>query len=458
MNRENPVSPVDVAGLIDDLPLKWFHVVLLIGCTLMALSDGYDIAVVGSAGPSLVREWKIANLALLAPVFSAGLFGVLIGAPIFGFVGDRFGRKNALFVSAIIYGVFSLATIAASSLEQMVVLRFLTGIGLGGVLPTSLALAAEYAPRKFKLTFGLVVSVGILIGAALPGPVAAWVVPTQGWWILFLIGGVMPIGFTIILYSFLPESMKFLSLRPERHSELVTLASRLRPDLAIDSATQFVAPEVDQRVGRSLKNLFAGDLAILTPLLWICFLISQMCNLFFLSWLPTLVADAGYPPTQAALSYTWFEFGGFIGATLISRPLEKIGFASVVIFFAGGIPAVASLGYVFGLGEMQSALVLMATGLCLTGLLVTMLAIAGAMYPTPIRSSGIGWTFALGRCGGVCGPIVGGFLVSLHLTTAQLFQAAVVPLVVGLIASIAFCWVYSARNKTLVIKEAVALH
>jgi MFS transporter, AAHS family, 4-hydroxybenzoate transporter len=458
MTREVPASAVDIAAVIDDLPVKRFHIGLLIGCALLAFSDGYDIAVIGFAGPSLVREWHIANLASLAPVFSAGLFGVLIGAPIFGFAGDRFGRKITLTVSALFFGVFSLLTMAAGSLEQMIVLRFLTGIGLGGVLPTTLALAAEYAPRKYKLTFGVVVTVGILLGAALPGPVAAWLVPTHGWPILFLIGGIMPIGIAIILYPFLPESLKFLSLHPGRHSILVALVSKLRPDLAVNSSTQFVAPEVDRKIGRSLKNLFAGDLAILTPLLWVCFLISQMCNFFFQSWLPTLIATAGYPPTQAALSYTWFQLGGVIAAILISRPLEKIGFASVAIFFAGGIPAVAALGYIFGSGEIQSALSLMAAGLCLTGLLITMLAIAGAIYPTPIRSSGIGWTFALGRCGGVFGPLVGGLLVSLHLSTAQLFAAAAVPLVVGLITSIAFCWVYSAGNKTLVIKEAVALH
>jgi len=401
-------TDIDVAAIIDDLPIGRFHIVLLVACALLALSDGYDIAVIGFAGPSLVREWKIANLAALAPVFSAGLFGVLIGAPLFGFFGDRLGRKPALIVSAVLYGLFSLMTAWASSLDQMVVMRFLTGLALGGVLPTTIALAAEYAPRRLKITFGLVVNIGIVVGAGLPGPVAAWLVPNHGWPILFLIGGIVPIVLAAAVWSVLPESIKFLSLHPKRRADLAAIISKLRPDIPVDASTNFVAPEEARKAGRSLKYLFAGNLAVVTPLLWICFLISQMSSFFFQTWLPTLMASAGLPPSQAALSYTWFQVGGVISAIAISRPMDKYGFGTVAVLFLLSIPAIASFGSTFGSGGLQSILSLMAAGFCLDALLISLLSGAGALYPTPIRSSGIGWTFALGRAGGVLGPIVGG--------------------------------------------------
>jgi AAHS family 4-hydroxybenzoate transporter-like MFS transporter len=458
MAAEQPVSAIDIAAVIDDLPIGRFHIVLLMCCALLALSDGYDIAVIGVAGPSLVREWKIANLASLAPAFSAGLFGVLVGAPLFGYFGDRVGRKIALIVSALLYGLFSLLTTAVGSLEQMIVLRFLTGIALGGVLPTTIALAAEYAPRGYKLTFGIAVNLGIVIGAGLPGPVAAWLVPNHGWPILFLIGGITPIVLALALLPVLPESIKFLSLRPKRRADLTALVSRLRPDLSIDSSTKFVVPEEARKVGLSLKYLFVGGLAIVTPLLWICFLISQMSSFFFQTWLPTLIASAGFPASQAALSYTWFQTGGVIAAFLISRPLDKFGLVIVVILFLVSIPVIASFGFVLGSQEFQGIVALMVAGFCLDGLLISLLSIAGALYPTPIRSSGIGWTFAIGRAGGVLGPIVGGLLVSLHLSTVQLFYAAAAPLILGLLASAVLLWFYSTRNKTFEIKEATATH
>jgi MFS transporter, AAHS family, 4-hydroxybenzoate transporter len=451
-------SDIDVGAVIDNLPIGRFHVILLIACALLALSDGYDIAVIGFAGPSLVREWKIANLAALAPVFSAGLFGVLFGAPLFGYFGDRFGRKAALILSALLYGLFSLLTSATSSLDQMVVMRFLTGLALGGVLPTTIALAAEYAPRSLKVTFGLIVNIGIVIGAGLPGPVAAWLVPDHGWPILFLIGGIMPIVLAAAVWPVLPESIKFLSLRPKRRADLAAIVSKLRPDIPINASTNFIAPEEARKAGRSLKYLFAGNLAIVTPLLWICFLVSQMSSFFFQTWLPTLMASAGLPPTQAALSYTWFQTGGVISAIVISRPMDKYGFGTVAFLFLASIPAIASFGYAFGSGQLQGILSLMAAGFCLDALLISLLSGAGALYPTPIRSSGIGWTFALGRAGGVLGPIVGAVLVSLHLTTQQLFLAAAAPLVVGLVASAALARIYSMQNKTLEIKEAIATH
>jgi AAHS family 4-hydroxybenzoate transporter-like MFS transporter len=227
--RAPETAIVDVAAIIDNLAIGRFHVMVLAFCALLALTDGYDIAVIGFAGPSLVRDWKITNLAALAPIFSAGLIGVLVGAPMFGYFGDRFGRKVALISSAILYGLLSIATMAVGSLNEMIVLRFLTGLAMGGVLPTSVALAAEYAPRRFKLTFGIIVNLGIVVGAGLPGLVAVWLVPTHGWQVLFLVGGVAPIVLAACLVPVLPESLKFLSLHPERRANTVRLLSRLRP-------------------------------------------------------------------------------------------------------------------------------------------------------------------------------------------------------------------------------------
>jgi AAHS family 4-hydroxybenzoate transporter-like MFS transporter len=449
------VPTIDVATAIDNLPIGRFHVKLLAWCCVLVLTDGYDISVIGFAGPSLVREWHIANIAVLAPAFSAGLVGLLFGAPLFGYLGDRFGRKTTLIACAFLYGVLSLITAAASSLEQMVYLRFLTGIALGGVTPTAFALAAEFAPKRFRLTFGMIVGLGLIVGAGLPGIVAATLVPTYGWQALFLVGGVTPILVASCLIFVLPESLKFLSLRPSRRNDAVKLLSRVRPDLHIGPDTRFVVASESEGRGLSVKDLFAGGLAVITPLLWFLFMVSQMSMFFFQTWMPTLVASAGLPMTQAALSFTWFQLGGLVGNLTLSRPFDKFGLALLTIVFLVSVPVVATLG-IFVTSRDLLMLAAMVSGFCLLGLVSGLVATASAIYPTRYRSMGIGWAYGMGRLGGVGGPLIGGFLVSLHLPNQQLFLAASVPLVFGTAASLALACFYFARHRKFEIDEAMA--
>ena len=344
----------------------------------------------------------------------------------------------------------------ASSLDQMVAMRFLTGLALGGVLPTTIALAAEYAPRRLKITFGIIVNIGIVVGAGLPGPVAAWLVPNHGWPILFLIGGIVPIVLAAAVWPVIPESIKFLSLHPKRRADMAAIISKLRPDIPIDASTNFVAPEEARKAGRSLKYLFAGNLAVVTPLLWICFLISQMSSFFFQTWLPTLMASAGLPPSQAALSYTWFQVGGVISAIAISRPMDKYGFGTVAVLFLLSIPAIASFGSTFGSGGLQSILSLMAAGFCLDALLISA-QLSGAGASSIQRPFDQAASAGRSRSAEPAVFWVRSWecmLVSLHLTTQQLFfYAAAAPLVLGLAASTSLAWIYSTQNKTLEIKK-----
>jgi MFS transporter, AAHS family, 4-hydroxybenzoate transporter len=438
---------VDDDSIIDALPVNRFHVKLVAWCFLIALTDGYDVAVIGFTGPSLVREWHISNLTDLTPIFSAGLFGLLFGPLMFGQLGDRFGRKNVLIASGLLYGLLSFATMAAGSIWEMVFFRFLTGIALGGVLPSALALVIEYAPKNFKLTFGMIVNLGIVAGAGLPGPIAVWLVPTHGWQSLFFVGGVAPIVVTACLTLALPESVKFLALHPRRRAKLQSVLARLGPSLQIDANTFNLVPSEPESGGRytqmlyEFRQLFVGRFAIITPLLWLMFMICLMSTYFFQTWMPTLLASIGVPASRAVLSFTWFATGGFIATVVLSRPIDKYGFVLLTLLFVFATPVVASLGLILTSESVVLALALMATGFCLLGLVCGVLASAGAIYPTRVRSTGIGWTTGMGRLGGVAGPIVGGILVGLNLPLRQLYYVAAAPLVVGAIASLVLVWV-----------------
>ena len=450
MRRASTSASLDVASIVDQLPIGAFHLILLACCTLLALTDGYDIAVIGVAGQLLVKEWHITNLAELGPVFSAGLLGGVIGPPLFGALSDRYGRKTVLLWSAVIYGLLNLVTMAAGSLPTIAWMRLLSGIVLGGVLPTATALAVEYAPTRWKLTFGMIVITGLALGAGLPGPFAVLLGADYGWRSLLFVGAIVPIALAILVVPLIPESLKFLSLDRRRRDHIVSILKRLCPGLKIDSQSQlFDSRESDSpsfsKLGHDLKDLFAGSLAFVTPLLWALIMACFMSTYFFQTWMPTLTASIGLPRSEAALSFTWFAIGGCIATAILSRPVTRYGMVPLTFLFAISVPLIASLGAIVSSRDLFPP-TMMAVGFCLNGLLFCLLGFAGVIYPTRVRSSGIGWSLGLGRLGGAVGPYIGGILVGFGLEMKQLAYAAAMPLALGVILSLILTWIYYARG------------
>jgi len=215
--------PIDVSRLTGEGKLTQFHVRLLLLTILLTMLDGYDITAISFAAPELAKAWGIADRSAFGPVFAASLVGMLFGAPALGWIGDRFGRKPAVIFSCIVFGAFTLAMMWASSLGQIMALRFITGIGLGGLLPNASALNAEYAPSRHRATMIILMYVGTAFGGAIPGPIAALLVPAYGWPILFFIGGALPIAGAIAAWIWLPESVKYLVLKGDRNEEVAKL-------------------------------------------------------------------------------------------------------------------------------------------------------------------------------------------------------------------------------------------
>src|SRR6476620_2823294 len=202
---------VQVSRLLDQRGLSSFHYSLIFWSVLLSLIDGYDIAAIAFAAPHLVREWGLKPGAL-GPVFIASLIGILFGSALFGWVGDRYGRKAALVWSNLLFGVFTLAAAYSTNLDQMFWLRLLAGLGIGGVIPNVVALNAESAPRKLRATLAIIAVGCVPIGGAIPGFVAAALVPQHLWQIIFMSCGIVPIVIALIAQSGMPESIKFMAL------------------------------------------------------------------------------------------------------------------------------------------------------------------------------------------------------------------------------------------------------
>jgi AAHS family 4-hydroxybenzoate transporter-like MFS transporter len=434
---DRPVVPI--SRLLDESGLTSFHIKLLVWSFLIALIDGYDIAAIAFAAPHLVREWGLDRSAL-GPVFSASLVGILFGSALFGWVGDRYGRKAALIGANVVFGVFSIAAAYAGNLDQLFWLRLLAGLGIGGVIPNVVAINAESAPRRLRATLALF-AVGLVpLGGAIPGFVTALFVPQYGWPILFLIGGIVPLVIAAIGVFTLPESIKFMTLRDTQHGRLETLIKSIRPDIQVPPNARFVIEDEKQFPGFNPRYLFGNGLEVITPLLWLLFALNLMGYFFLLSWTPTLMSAARLPPSAAPLAGAMLQVGGTVGSLLLAAWLQRYRFAAIALMFVVAVPVVASIGYA---GLTSQTVLLIATffaGFLVLGIQSGINVVGALVYPTSLRANGSGWELGIGRIGSIVGPLVGSLFVGLPVQ--QLYIWSALPFAAGAV----ICFVIHRLN------------
>ena len=427
---------VDITAIIDNRKMDWFTLKLVSFGFLMIVFDGYDMLCMGFIAPFLVKAWGVQNVVGLSWVFSAAIFGILFGAPIFGFLGDKYGRVKAIATACLIMGVFSMACMWAASVPELVVYRFIIGIGIGGMLPNIFAINSEFSPKHIRETVMLLMSVGISAGGVLPGLVVVGLVPLYGWKVLFFIGGAIPLIMCAAVLLWMPESIKYLVLRDDRQAQVRKVLATLRPDVSLAADATFVTGE--KAVGKvSPKLLFAGHLKIITPLLWLMFIFCQMSYLFVNAWLPMALTAAKMAMSDAAMASSIFQIGGVTGVLFLTMPFKRsvsTGVKAIAIMFLLAIPLICSIGYAVAYGALFLVVVFV-SGFLLLGLQAGIMAVVPSVYPTAIRSSGAGWAFGIARFGAISGAIIPGFLLAAHFTLQQFFLSVSIPLALGTIAS-----------------------
>src|SRR5271154_3659776 len=241
-------AEVQVSHFLDQHGLGAFQIKLLIWSVLIAFIDGYDIGAIAFAAPSLIKEWHLAPKEL-GIVLSASNFGVLFGSQIFGWIGDRHGRKSALIAANLLFGVFTFIAAYSSNLTELSWLRLLAGLGIGGVIPNVVAINTESAPRRLRATLALIAVGFVPLGGAIPGFVTALFVPTHGWPILFVVGGVAPIIIAIASIFGLPESIKYMALHESQRGKMEKLIMVICPGFKVPPNARFVIEDERQFPG-----------------------------------------------------------------------------------------------------------------------------------------------------------------------------------------------------------------
>lgn len=419
-----PTNVIEVERALGEAHHPVFHLLLAILCGLCLIIDGFDAQAMGYVAPSVIADWNVSK-ASLGPVFSASLFGMLLGALGLSVLADRIGRRPVLVGSTLFFALAMLATPFTSTIPQLIALRFVTGLGLGCIMPNAMALVGEFTPAAHRVKRMMMVSCGFTLGAALGGFVSAALIPAYGWHAVLWVGGAVPFALAVVMWIALPESLQFLVLKG-RAAEARAWLAKFDPSLPIDADTRLVVREPGTG-GAPVAELFRAGRAPVTLLLWaISFM--NLIDLYFLSnWLPTVMRDAGYTQSTAVVVGTALQTGGVIGTLLLGGFIERFGFVRVL--FACFVCAAVFVG-VIGLAAHTLPwllLVVFAAGFCVVGGQPAVNALAGHFYPTALRSTGIGWSLGIGRVGSVIGPLVGGQLIALNWSNASLFHAAALP-------------------------------
>jgi AAHS family 4-hydroxybenzoate transporter-like MFS transporter len=425
---------IDVAGFIDEQPVGRFQIRLLLACAAVLFLDGFDTQAIGYVAPDLARDWGLARGAL-GPVFSAGLFGLMIGALIFGPVADRIGRKNIIVFSTAAFGIGTLATVFAEDISSLLVIRFLTGLGLGGALPNAVALTSEFSPHRRRATMVMAMFVGFSVGAALGGLIAAALIPAFGWRSIFLIGGIAPLILAPFLAFRLPESVRFLALTGRPDARVADLLTRIAPSAALPAGTRFGVHEA-KLAGLPVAHLFTESRALATLVLWVVFFMSLL-DLYLLSnWLPTVLNDLGASVSMAAAVGAMLQVGGIVGTFILGQFIDRFSFRALSLTYLFAAFAVAAVGF-SGQSIALAALAIFCAGFCIVGGQIASNALAATYYPTTMRSSGVGWALGIGRIGSIVGPLIGGVMLARHVGAETLFIAAAVPALCASLAAFA---------------------
>lgn len=424
MHPSARIPRINVTSLIDESKTGVFQVTVLILCGLSVIIDGSDFQMIGFVAPSILKEWG-GDKASLGPVFAAGILGLVLGSFVFGVLADKIGRRPVLIFSTAFVALCMIATVFTTSMNALMVVRFVTGIGLGSIMPNAMALAAEFSPTQKRLTLTTVVSTCFALGAVLSGFLCAAMIPHWGWRSVFYAGSLAPAVTAVLMFVLLPESIQYLVLRGKTPA-----AARLLTKItgASTSTTQsdFVLNESATKPA-SVAELFRNGRATTTILLWMVNFLNLLNLMFLSSWIPTIVVGDGFPTSTGVLAGTTLQVGGVIGALLMGQLIESVGFRRVLI----PCFVIAAVALVFvgrpGLSIALLFSVVTLSGFCVVGSQQTLNGMAASYYPTALRSTGAGCALGAGRLGSIIGPLIGGVLIGMKLPMSTIFIIVALP-------------------------------
>jgi AAHS family benzoate transporter-like MFS transporter len=421
---------IDVHQLADQARFNRFHAGVLAWCAVIIICDGYDLAVAGIALPAIMKSMGVTaqNAGFMV---SSALFGMMFGAIFLGTVADRIGRRRAIAICLALFSVFTAAAGMAQDPYTFSAMRFLAGLGIGGVMPNVVAQMTEYSPRKIRSTMVTLMFSGYAVGGMLAALLGKGMIEAYGWSSVFLAAGVPVVLIPFILKS-LPESMPFL-IRRNRLDELKSILARMEPAWRAGADDRYTVAAHERVEGAPIGKLFQDGRGFSTVMFWIAFFMCLFMVYALSSWLTKLMAGAGYSLGSALTFVLVLNFGAVIGAVGGGWLADRFHIKYVLVgMYALAAVSITLLGYKVPTGALF--LLVGLAGASTIGTQIVTYAYAGQFYPTAARSTGIGWASGVGRSGAILAPIAIGTLVGMALPLQQNFVAIAIPAVIATIA------------------------
>jgi MFS transporter, AAHS family, 4-hydroxybenzoate transporter len=365
-------------------------------CSLASLLDGYDIQALGLSIPGMAKEFGAAPTALTFAV-SASLIGMALGAIMLGPLGDRFGRKPMLVAFLLLIGVTTIGAITATGPNSLAIWRFFSGLGMGAIIPVAVAIVAEAAPETSRTALITMMIACSPIGSFVAGFAAPLIEPAFGWRGIFAFGGMLTLIAALAIWFALPAFA--IVKRPE-----------LKPNLA---------------------SLFTPAYRARTSLLWLIFGVNLFVTYSLISWLPTLLSEAGWAKADAQRATGLMALGGVCGGLLIAWAADR-GRAIPVLVAA--YVASAGLFVLFAIGPGSQAAwmaLLVLVGAGAIGSQMALGSFSASFYPSEIRATGLGWSGGVGRLGAIIGPLVMAALLKLSISSSVILALLMIPMLVS---------------------------
>ena len=437
---------INISRIVDESKFNRFHGLVLALCAFIIVCDGFDLVIYGSVVSVLMEDWQLTAVQAGA-LGSYALIGMMFGAFIFAPLADKIGRKKVIILSVFLFSLFTGLIGFAKSPTEFGIYRFISGIGLGGVLPITVALMTEYAPKHLKNRLVTIMMCGYSVGGILAAGLGIFIIPRYGWESVFFVGALPLLALPIII-KWLPESLGFLLARNKK-KEIGRLLSKIDPTFTPEKNDQYEVV-IPKKTGMIGANLFQEGRALSTLLFWVSFFMCLLMVYGLNTWLPKLMAQAGYALGSSLMFLLVLNAGAILGSLIGGWAADRWNTKKVLIFY-------------FILGAI--ALTLLGTHPN-TVVLYTLVAIAGATtigtqiilysyvsqyYPITMRSTGLGWASGVGRIGGIVGPIMGGFLLGAQFPLQFNFMAFAIP---GMIAAIAVAIIREKKPLSIPLTEA----
>ncbi|MEB6667951.1 aromatic acid/H+ symport family MFS transporter [Acinetobacter vivianii] len=422
-------NKININDIIDKARFAAFHWKVLIWCLIIIIFDGYDLVIYGVALPLLMQQWSLTAVqaGLLA---SAALFGMMFGAMIFGTLSDKLGRKKTIMICVTLFSGFTFLGAFASNPVEFAILRFIAGLGIGGVMPNVVALMTEYAPKKIRSTLVALMFSGYAIGGMSSALLGAWLVKDMGWQIMFLIAGI-PLLLLPVIWKFLPESLAFL-VKSNHHDQAKMIVTKIAPETELTSNTQLILNE-STTTEAPVRALFQQGRTFSTFMFWIAFFMCLLMVYALGSWLPKLMLQAGYSLGASMLFLFALNIGGMVGAIGGGALADKFHLKPVITsMFVIGAAALILLGFNSPQFILYSLIAI--AGAATIGSQILLYTFVAQFYPTALRSTGMGWASGIGRIGAIIGPVLTGALLTFELPHQMNFLAIAIP---GIIAALA---------------------